>query len=848
MTHTAGTIDAASALPDGAPRGLSEADAQSRLASEGGNRVPDVGGRSWWDIVRRNLFTFINITLMIIGIVLILMGRPRDALLASGLAVVNGLVGVFQEARAKRRLDQIALLNRTMASVVRDGVERPLDPEKIVRGDVLRIGAGDQVFADGRVLADSALEMDESLLTGESDPMQKRPGDTVSSGSYCLSGSGWYEAERVGAENTAAKMTAGARAYRVPLTPLQTQVNLIVRLLLVLASFFLVTILLGSIIWDYPIEDTILAAAVVLGIVPSGLFLMIVVTYSMGAVRLATRDALVQGTNAVESLSNVDIFCMDKTGTLTANKMRLAEVLPIGAREGEVRAMLGAFARSTTAGTKTSEALAAIPGEKHPITAEVPFSSAYKWSAVSADDDGFRGVFALGAPEFLGPLLSASGRPGDACIAPTKASLEPPDGWAAQGIRTLLFAHGARPAPLGELALADNGLPTLPPGMKPVAWLGFTDELRPHVGVALQGFRDAGIALKVISGDNPETVAALAKQAGLSGDALLVSGLELDEMDDTQFREAAERTTVFGRVTPEQKQRLVESLRSNGHYVAMTGDGVNDVLGLKQANLGIAMQSGSQATRDAADIVLLRDSFGALPDAFREGQRIRRGLCRILELFLSRVFAVALLILAVLIVQAGFPLSPGQISLLTLLTVGIPTFGIALWTRPGPPPRNLPRRLLQFVLPASSLLALAAFAVYLGIYVLYDINLPAMRAGGMAAATTMPASDFLSREAAMHVLVVGGLILVLFAAPPGPWFAVVEAMDGERRPAYLALAMVPLYALIMVVPALRGFFGLRGLNDIDYGIVAAVILVWMYALRWVWATKAFDRFFGYDEG
>jgi cation-transporting ATPase E len=193
-------------------------------------------------------------------------------------------------------------------------------------------------------------------------------------------------------------------------------------------------------------------------------------------------------------------------------------------------------------------------------------------------------------------------------------------------MRVLLFAHGAKPAPFGEA----NGLPALPPGVKPVAWLGFTDELRPNVDKALNGFRDAGITLKVISGDNPETVAALARQAGLSGDAVLVSGLDLDGMDESQFAEAAERSTVFGRVTPEQKQRLVEALRGNGHYVAMTGDGVNDVLSLKQANLGIAMQSGSQATRDAADIVLLRDSFGALTDAFREGQRIGRGLCRIL--------------------------------------------------------------------------------------------------------------------------------------------------------------------------------------------------------------------------
>ena len=833
MAETAVAMRKTVDVPEnGTPSGLSDAEARSRLASEGGNAVPDAGGRSWWDIVRRNLFTFINITLVAIGIVLVAMGLYRDALLASGLAVVNGLVGVFQEARAKRRLDQIALLNRTDATVVRDGVERTIDPVLIVRGDVLRIRSGDQVFADGTVVGNSAMEMDESLLTGESDPVPKHPGDPVSSGSFCIAGSGWYQADRVGAANTAAKMTAGARAYRVPLTPLQVQVNLIVRLLLVVAAFFLVSVLLGSVMWGYPIEETVLAAAVVLGIVPSGLFLMIVVTYSMGAVRLANQDALVQGTNAVESLSNVDIFCMDKTGTLTANKMLLAEVQPIDATEDDVRAMLGIFARSTSAGTKTSEALAAAsPCEKHAITAEVPFSSAYKWSGVSADVDGFRGIYALGAPEFLGPQLDTDG------------PLTPPEGWGEKGMRVLLFAHGPRPAPFGEA----NGLPVLPPGVKPVAWLGFTDELRPNVDKALNGFRDAGITLKVISGDNPETVAALAKQAGLSGNAELISGLDLDGMDDGQFLEAAERSTVFGRVTPEQKQRLVEALRGNGHYVAMTGDGVNDVLSLKQANLGIAMQSGSQATRDAADIVLLRDSFGALPSAFREGQRIRRGLCRILELFLTRVFTVALIILAVLVVEAGFPLSPAQISLLTLLTVGIPTFGIALWTRPGPPPRSLPRRLLQFVLPASTLLALAAFGVYLGVYTFYDLDLPALRAGGVAAVTSVPQHDMASREALTHVLVLGGLVLVLFAAPPGPWFAVVEDMDGDRRPAYLALAMVPIYATILTVPALREFFGMRGKPNVDFGIIVLVVLVWMYVLRWVWAEKIFDRFFGYEE-
>src|SRR5215213_6887606 len=816
--------------------GLSEAEASTRLASEGGNAVPDSSGHSWWDIVRRNLFTFINITLLVVGVILVAMGLYRDALLASGLAVINGLVGVIQETRAKRRLDQIALLNRSQATVVRDGLERPLEPDQIVRGDVMHIRAGDQVFADGTVVGDSALEMDESLLTGESDPVSKHSGDPVSSGSFCISGSGWYQAERVGAANTVAKMTAGARAYRVPLTPLQTQVNLIVRLLLVVAAFFLVSVLLGSLIWGYPAEQTVLAAAVVLGIVPSGLFLMIVVTYSMGAVRLASQDALVQGTNAVESLSNVDIFCMDKTGTLTANKMQLAAVQPIGdAKEEEVRAMLGIFARSTSAGTKTSEAMAEMcPGEKLPTTADVPFSSAYKWSGVSADTDGFRGVYALGAPEFLSPQLEFAHE--------INESLTPPEGWGEQGKRILLFAHSPTPAPFGE----NDGLPVLPPGVKPVAWLGFTDELRPNVDKALNGFRDAGITLKVISGDSPETVAALARQAGLSGDAVLVSGLDLDGMDTSQFTDAAERSTVFGRVTPEQKQRLVEALRGNGHYVAMTGDGVNDVLSLKQANLGIAMQSGSQATRDAADIVLLRDSFGALPNAFREGQRIRRGLCRILELFLTRVFTVALIILAVLMV-IDFPFSPRQSALLSFLTAGVPAVALAAWAQPVRATHGSSLgRLASFAVPAGLAVTLVGLLLFVGysipVFDLFANGSATVEEANAALTATLPRAQ----TVLTYFLAVCGLLLVIFIEPPSRFWAGGDKFSGDRRPTWLTIALLPIYAVILTVPSLREFFGMRGKMTVDFGIMVLVVLVWMYVLRWVWEAKVFDRFFGYD--
>ncbi|MGI9253802.1 MAG: HAD-IC family P-type ATPase, partial [Thermomicrobiales bacterium] len=521
-------------LPLTPDTGLTADEAARRAAAGLANTGLPSTSRTYWEIVKDNLFTFINVSLFGVGAVLIALGQVKEAVLSAGLALLNGIVGIVQESIAKRRLDQIALLSQANANVVRDGQSRELDPAGIVVGDLLAISPGDQVFVDGPVHSGTLL-VDESLLTGEADPIPKNPGDLLSSGSFCVSGSGQYLAERVGIHSTAAGIATQARSFRNTLTPLQTEVNRIIRLLLAVAGFFLVMILVGSILHGYPLKDTVLAAAVVLGIVPSGLFLMIVITYSMAIVRLARHDALIQQVNAVESLSNVDIFCMDKTGTLTANAIELREVHPIGgATEVDIRAVLGDYARSASGGTKTSDALAdACPGEQKRVTGEIPFSSARKWSAVSIQDGALAGTFAMGAPEFLGAHLQG----GDALTAP--------DGWTDNGWRVLLWAQSP-----DQIVVGPDGEPALPTTMKPVAWLAFADQLRPQSKETLEGFRKAGIQLKIISGDNPETVAALARQAGLPRDAILVSGLDLAAMDDAQFAQAAREGTVFGRVTP----------------------------------------------------------------------------------------------------------------------------------------------------------------------------------------------------------------------------------------------------------------------------------------------------------
>ncbi|HQY29920.1 MAG TPA: HAD-IC family P-type ATPase, partial [Thermomicrobiales bacterium] len=547
-------------------------DATRRAQAGISARRADDHGRSYADIVRQNMFTFLNIVLVVIGVVLISMHLWRDAFIATGLALLNGVVGMLQEIRAKRRLDSIALLYRVKARVIRDGSEIALDPFEIVEGDLLVLGPGDQVLVDG-VVATGKLECDESLLTGESDPVQKVSGDPIYSGSYCVTGTGRFIAERVGSASLAQTIAAGARSYRMELTPLQRNVNTIIRLLLAIAGFYLAISLMGAAIWEYSPQRTALTSAVIIGIVPTGLFLMITVTYSLAAVRLANHDALIQQNNAVESLSNVDIFCMDKTGTLTANRIKLDAIRPIEGNETDIRNLLGTFAHSVSASNATSDAIAsACPGSATDLADEVVFSSQRKWSAIAVGGD-WTGVMALGAPEMLAPHF-AHGTGGSA-----------PEDWTNAGLRVLVFATTEG----SHLLHDDRDEVCLPADLRPIAWIAFSDELRPQSRETLEGFQQAGITLKIISGDNADTVAALAKQAGLDPNASLISGPELAGLDDAAFAQAAEEHTVFGRIAPDQKERIIGSLRDRGHYVAMTGDGVNDVLSLKRANLGIAM-------------------------------------------------------------------------------------------------------------------------------------------------------------------------------------------------------------------------------------------------------------------
>ncbi len=809
-------------------QGLTSAQVKERREKGLGNTAQIQSSRSYGQILRENVFTFINNVLFALGIALVLLGQISDALVSVGVIFLNIIVSLVQEVRAKRTLDRIALLTRPKAVVLRDGKTAEVDPSELVVGDILKISAGDQIVLDGRQVSEARIEVDESLLSGESDLVPKVLGSPVYSGSFCVNGSAFVEVEKVGAESLAQKITAGARAFRRMLTPIQRETNLVVRIVLLIASFLLALLLVDTILNDIPIVESVKMSIVIAGLVPNGLFVAITISYALGAVRIAGKGALVQQSNAVESLSNVTVLCLDKTGTLTANRIRFHDVIPFGITSQRLRSRLAIYAASGSTGNRTSEALAeALPGEPLPVLDEVPFSSDRKWSALSFDTPELRGTYVMGALEMLQPVLQ-----------PNEELAEPAESWSDQGLRVVLLAYLPEPAPLRD----STGQPVLPTGLESLGLISFSDELRPEARKTLSEFAAAGVALKIISGDNPHTVASLARQAGLSPQLKVISGLELAEMQPEEFSRAAQENTIFGRITPQQKEQLVLALRGSGEYVAMIGDGVNDVLSLKQANLGIAMQSGSQAARAVADIVLLKDSFAVLPSAVREGQRIINGMQDILKLYLSRIFYLILMVVATSII-GGFPFSPKHSSIVALMTVGIPAIALAAWARPGKTPRgSFMRRLLHFVLPAALLMILFGLGVYLGYLA------PALQRYTGTHAVIVPQEIFkevfpIAQTALSIFTIFAGLLLIIFVEPPTPWFEGGDVCRKDRRPAFMALAMALGFIGFLAAGSLSQPFDFIDLKLADYLLIGGAALLMGLALRFAWRKKLLDRFF-----
>jgi len=755
-------------------RGLSNATAAKRLRELGS--PPENSSRSVSSIVAGNVFTLFN---AIIGAFFVLdlgLGLYADSFFGL-VAVINSYIGIRQELKAKRTLDELAVLVAPHAKVVRDGAVVNLLAEEIVPGDVIAVEPGDQLVADGEVIRTRGMTIDESLLTGESDGVRKGLGERALSGSFCVSGSGYYLVDAVREESYAGRLAGEARAFRHPPSPLQGEVNQVIVACLYVMAPLAVLLILTLKLRSTGIEEAAqTATAGLVTLVPEGLVLLMSVTFAVAAVRLANRKTLVQQMSATESLAAVDTICVDKTGTLTDGELRLVGVeVAEGLTPAAAHAALARFAASAGDRNRTLETIAEhYPGEAARVSSEVPFSSEWKWSGLRIDSTSY----VLGAPD----VLSTAG----ALTLPPELARRLGQETAA-GRRVVAFGESSEPLPAEPSGQAA-------PRLAPVALVVLEETLRPDAAATVATMRKEDVDLKLISGDAKATVTAVAQAVGVPAEAGVIEGTELPEEREA-LAEAALRNTVFCRIKPEQKRDLVAALADSGRYAAMIGDGVNDVPALKRARLAVAMGSGAQVTKGVADVVLLDDEFARLPEAVGEGRRIARNIHRLGRLYLTKTVYAAALILLVAIPGFAFPFLPRHLTLAAFLTIGIPSFVLALAPSDGPLYRGrLLRALAAFAVPAGIATALGSI---LSFFLVDTVFGGSLEAGRTAATTT---------------LIVLGLsfVLLLERGPGREHIAIQSNMLG------MVLALGGLFAGILAIGPLREFFDMVLLDSAQW--------------------------------
>lgn len=798
------------------PDGLSTAEVAERVARGEVNDVPVRSSRSVTEIVRANVFTRFNLIIGVLWVIMLFVAPIQDSLFGF-VIVANTGIGIIQEWRAKKTLDSLAVIGEAKPTVRRDGVAAEISTSEIVLGDLVELGPGDKVVVDGTVAEADSLEIDESLLTGEADPVIKRAGDPVMSGSFVVAGGGAFTATKVGREAYAAQLAEEASRFTLVHSELRSGISTILKYV----TWMMVPTAIGLIISQLVVKDNNFKDSVartvggIVPMIPEGLVLLTSVAFAIGVVRLGRKQCLVQELPAIEGLARVDVVCLDKTGTLTEGGMDVTEVRPLnGSDEAYVTRVLRAFgssdprpnaslqaiidaypagggdARPATGGDAPAATGGDVPAagdaESWTVTDAMPFSSARKYSgAAFAEADGTASAWLLGAPDVL---LSE----GDATLTEIEHLNE-------QGLRVLLLARAE-----GEL-----NAPGAAAGAAPTALVVLEQRLRPDAGDTLAYFADQNVATKVISGDNAVSVGAVAGKLGLAGAENTLDARRLPT-DPDAMATAMEENAVFGRVTPQQKRDMVAALQSRGHTVAMTGDGVNDVLALKDADIGVSMGSGSEATRAVAQIVLLNNSFATLPSVVAEGRRVIGNITRVATLFLTKTVYSVLLAILVVCTQVEYPFLPRHLTLLSTLTIGVPAFFLALAPNKERAQPHFVRRVMRYAIPSGAIAAAATFATYLVARHHYSGE------GALEAETS---------AATLTLFLVSMWVLAIIARPYTWWRVGLVAAMGLG------------FLIVLVVPWLQDFFALKLVGApmpwtaVGIAVAAAVLLEFVW--RWV---------------
>ncbi|MFF8651029.1 HAD-IC family P-type ATPase [Streptomyces griseoluteus] len=791
MTHT----DAGAGLdpvhpvapPTTGPAGLTRAQVAERVARGEVNDVPVRSSRSLGEIVRANVFTRFNAIIGVLWVVTLFVAPIQDSLFGFVILANTG-IGIVQEWRAKKTLDSLAVIGEARPTVRRDGRAVRVPTSRIVLDDLVEIGPGDKIVVDGVCAEADGLEVDESLLTGEADPVVKHPGEQVMSGSFVVAGGGAFQATRVGREAYAAQLAEEASRFTLVHSELRSGISTILKYV----TWMMVPAALGLVVTQLVVKSNDFKGSVartiggIIPMVPEGLVLLTSVAFAIGVIRLGRKQCLVQELPAIEGLARVDTVCLDKTGTLTEGGMDVTGLKPLnGADEGRVREVLAALGASDPRPNASLQAIIdAYPDghgdERRPVST-LPFSSARKYSGAAFEEgDGKVAGWLLGAPDVL--------------LAPDDPALAETGRLNEQGLRVLLLARAA-----GDLDGPDPAR-----GARPVALVVLEQRLRPDAAETLRYFADQDVQAKVISGDNAVSVGAVAHKLGLSGKAVDARRLPADPAD---LARAVDRATVFGRVTPQQKREMVGALQSEGRTVAMTGDGVNDVLALKDADIGVSMGSGSEATRAVAQIVLLNNSFATLPSVVAEGRRVIGNITRVATLFLVKTVYSVLLAVLVVCWQVEYPFLPRHLTLLSTLTIGVPAFFLALAPNKERARPHFVRRVMRYSIPGGLLAGVATFVTYLLARHHYT------GAGALSAETS---------AATLTLFLISMWVLAIIARPYTWWRLALVAAMGVA------------FLFVLTVPWLQDFFALRLVGNVMPWTAVGVAVVAAAALELVW--------------
>ncbi|MFK0187695.1 HAD-IC family P-type ATPase [Streptomyces rubiginosohelvolus] len=783
--------------PPHRPDGLTTAEVAERVARGEVNDVPVRSSRSLTEIVRANVLTRFNLIIGVLWVIMLFVAPIQDSLFGF-VIVANTGIGIIQEWRAKKTLDSLAVIGEAKPTVRRDGTAAEISTHEIVLGDVIELGPGDKVVVDGVVAEADSLEIDESLLTGEADPVLKRPGDPVMSGSFVVAGGGAFTATKVGREAYAAQLAEEASRFTLVHSELRSGISTILKYV----TWMMVPTAIGLIISQLVVKDNNFKDSVartvggIVPMIPEGLVLLTSVAFAIGVVRLGRKQCLVQELPAIEGLARVDVVCLDKTGTLTEGGMDVTEVRPLnGSDEAYVEEVLRTFGASDPRPNASLQAIIdAYPQREEAawtVTDAMPFSSARKYSgAAFAEAGGTASAWLLGAPDVL---LSE----GDTTLAEIEQLNQ-------QGLRVLLLARVQ-----GD----ELDAPGAAAGAAPTALVVLEQRLRPDAGDTLAYFADQNVATKVISGDNAVSVGAVAGKLGLAGAENTLDARRLPT-DPDEMATAMEQNAVFGRVTPQQKRDMVAALQSRGHTVAMTGDGVNDVLALKDADIGVSMGSGSEATRAVAQIVLLNNSFATLPSVVAEGRRVIGNITRVATLFLTKTVYSVLLAILVVCTQVEYPFLPRHLTLLATLTIGVPAFFLALAPNKERAQPHFVRRVMRYAIPSGVIAAAATFTTYLVARHHYSGE------GALDAETS---------AATLTLFLVAMWVLAIIARPYTWWRIGLVATMGLG------------FLIVLVVPWLQDFFALKlvGTTMPWTAVAIAVAAAALLEFVWRWVGRRF---------